>query len=175
MQKKTLSDFSNPGLEAQVRPVLHKAHRTWLHKEVKACPPTSRPPTSPPGHRPVYPKQRLLGQRQSLLLGTRTPGVRARLKDRGFCFRGLCLGTVGRPSLRQAISLLHYFWDLLEAVGDQLFPIFPGDRTGDSKLKLLGRIWVPTSLPTPVSLQGPFPRVASGRSPPSLARGSHTL
>lgn len=46
-RKKTLSDFSNPGLEAQVRPVLHKAHRTCLHKGVKP-PPNPAPDPRPP-------------------------------------------------------------------------------------------------------------------------------
>lgn len=170
MQKKTLSDFSNPGLEAQVRPVLHKAHRTCLHKGVKPPPPHLQTPDLPTWHSPVHPKQRLLSRRQPLFLGNRTPGVRGRPKGPQLLLFGLCLGTVGRPSLSQAVSLLLYCWDLLEAVSDQLFPIFPGDRTGDSKLKLLGRIWVPTSLPTPGSLQGPFPRVARGRSPHSHPR-----
>lgn len=133
-------------------------------------PPHLQTPDLPTWHSPVHPKQRLLSQRQPLFLGNRTPGVRGKPRGPQLLLFGLCLGTVGRPSLSQAISLLLYCWDLLEAVGDQLFPIFPGDRTGDSKLKLLGRIWVPTSLPTPGSLQGPFPRVARGRSPHSHPR-----
>lgn len=156
MQKKTLSDFSNPGLEAQVRPVLHKAHRTWLYKEVKACPPTSRPTTSPPDTARCIPNKGCWASDSLFFWGPEPQGFGPDPKIRGFCSRGLCLGTVRRPSLRQAVSLLHHFWDLLEAVGDQLFPIFPGDRTGDSKLKLLGRIWVPTSLSDPCLPPGTF-------------------
>jgi hypothetical protein len=151
MQKKTLSDFSNPGLEAQVRPVLHKAHRTWLHKEVKACPPTSRP-RSLHLAQPGVPQTKAAGPATVSSSGNQNPRSSGQTQRS----RGLRLGTVRRPSLRQAVALLHHFWDLLEAVGDQLFPIFPGDRTGDSKLKLLGRIWVPTSLSDPCLSPGTF-------------------
>lgn len=126
------------------------------------CTKKSRPVPLPPDPRPPHLAQH--GVPQTKAAGPATVssedqnprGSGQTQRSVAFALRGLCLGTVGRPSLRQAISLLHHFWDLLEAVGDQLFPIFPGDRTGDSKLKLLGRIWVPTSLSDPCLPPGTF-------------------
>lgn len=72
-----------------------KFARCYTKRIELGCTKKSRPVPLPPDpdlstwHSPVYPKQKLLGQRQSLLLGTRTPGVRAKPKDLGVCVWGL--------------------------------------------------------------------------------------
>lgn len=158
-----------------------KFARCYTKRIQLVCTKESRPVPPPPDPRPPHLAQPGAPQTKAAEPATASSSKDQNLRGWGrpkgpwLLLLGLCLGTVGLPSLSQAMSLLLYCWDLLEAVGDQLFPIFPGDRTGDSKLKLLGRTRVPTRLPTPGSLQGPFPRVARGRSPHSLARGPHIL
>lgn len=135
-----------------------KFARCYTKRIELGCTKKSRPVLQPPDpdlptwHSRVYPQTKAAGPATASSSGSQNPGGSGQTQRS----RNLCLGTVRRPSLRQAVALLHHFWDLLEAVGDQLFPIFPGDRTGDSKLKLLGRIWVPTSLSDPCLPPGTF-------------------